>query len=165
MPFDMAPAAFGRWVSRLVEESLRRSGRTTLPTEAEIAAHRGLLAANTLRIAHLEIFASYLAPGARLTRVAPLARGDDAFAMPDALSDLLAHAAAGRTSADELSRLFRLLAPFTEANNRIARALWLWRTIRDPDVGADDLASLTFPAEPVFERTAHRENPLQRRAR
>ncbi|MCD1641624.1 hypothetical protein [Aurantimonas coralicida] len=150
MPLDMAAAAFGSWVPSLVADSLRRSGETQQPSEAVIAAHRGFLAANEPRVANLEILAAYLAPGATL-REAPDAADQHGVvpSLPDALADLLALTRSGLASADEAVQLFRLLRPFTMGNGRVARALWLWRTIREPGMSAEALAALSFPQAPA----------------
>ncbi len=153
MPLDMAAAAFGSWVPSLVADSLRRSGETQQPSEAVIAAHRGFLAANEPRVANLEILAAYLAPGAVLREAAVASEAADQHgtvpSLPDALADLLALTRSGLASADEAVQLFAMLRPFTMGNGRVARALWLWRTIREPGMSAEALAVLSFPQAPA----------------
>jgi hypothetical protein len=153
MPLDMAAAAFGSWVPSLVADSLRRSGETQQPSEAVIAAHRGFLAANEPRVANLEILAAYLAPGATLREGPVTSEPADHYgtvpSLPDALADLLALTRSGLASADEAVQLFAMLRPFTMGNGRVARALWLWRTIREPGMSAEALAALSFPQAPA----------------
>src|SRR5882672_6098090 len=69
MGLDIHAAALGDWVPDFVRVSNRMAGITRDPTRAEISAHRGLLAANSLRVENLEVFLHHIAPGAGLRDV------------------------------------------------------------------------------------------------
>lgn len=102
-----------------VRASYRLSRCRRMPGEAEIAAHRGLLMCGTLTPANFEVLLGYLEPQAG-------PRGPDEAQF----EQLLRLANAGIASAGELRSLFRLMRPFTDANARCGRALWMWRAAR-----------------------------------
>jgi hypothetical protein len=58
--------ALSDWVPHFVRASNRLAGIEREPTASEISAHRGLLAANTLKVENLEQFVRHVAGGARL---------------------------------------------------------------------------------------------------
>jgi len=144
----MAAIAFGSWLPRLVAESYRMSSLSREPTSIDISAHRGLVAANNLRLENVEIFMSYIAPSATLKRVSDLDQShDDAVsgAVKDALASLLALACTHSARPKEVMRLFHLLQPFTKANGRLTRAVWMWQMSREPGADARTLGELSFP--------------------
>lgn len=112
-------ASWREWLPDFVRAGNRLSGRSRMPAEAEIAAHRGLLMCGRLAPANFTVLLSYMEPAAAL-------READQAPFEQLLRLANAHVA----SADELASLFRLLRPFTDANRRCGRALWMWRAAR-----------------------------------
>lgn len=150
MALDFYAPAFGGWVRDFVRHSNAMAGIIREPTAAEVAAHRGLLAANALRIENLVMFVRHIERGAVLRNPKP---GEATSASPDVRAELDAILAEARTlsaPADHLHSEFERLRPFTDANGRCGRALLLWRMIRETP--AADLPALmqrlaTMPAE------------------
>ena len=131
-PFN--PAAFGSWVVAFVRHSNRLAGITREPTPAEIGAHRGLLAAKTLRVENLELFVRHVESSAKL-------RADDAGGhcpasgaseMRADLETLVLAAQERLWSPPRLHDVYMRLRPFTDANGRSGRVFWLWQHIRSP---------------------------------
>jgi hypothetical protein len=136
MDLDIHAAALGDWVPDFVRVSNRIAGITRDPTAAEIGAHRGLLAANSLRVENLELFVHHIEPGAALrdssqTEAEP---GDMGSASTvDLRADLATIVRAARTrsaSPYRLHRIYGLLRPFTDGNARCGRAFWMWQMMR-----------------------------------
>jgi len=134
MGLEIHAAALGGWVPDFVRVSNRMAGITRAPTAAEISAHRGLLAANALRVENLELFVSHIAPGASLRG---LAGGDQRSGGENPCAGLRAdlativHAAqTNSASPARLHRIYRRLRPFTNGNGRCGRALWMWQVMR-----------------------------------
>lgn len=130
----MHAAALGDWVREFVRVSNRMAGILRDPTAAEVAAHRGLLAVNTLRVENFEVFLQHIAPGAgfrdSLDDGDPEPEGDSTS---DARSDLATIVQAARTRSatpERLHRLYRQLRPFTDGNGRAGRVLWMWQLMR-----------------------------------
>jgi hypothetical protein len=134
MGLDIHAAALGGWVPAFVRLSNRLAGITREPTAAEISAHRGLLAANSLRVENLELFIKHVAPGAGLRdRRGP--RADATSSQTTLREDLTTLVVAARTksaSPARLHKIYRNLRPFTDGNGRCARALWMWQMMRRP---------------------------------
>jgi hypothetical protein len=131
MGLDIHAAALGGWVREFVRFSNRMTGILREPTPAEIGAHRGLLAANSLSVENLEVFVQHVAPGTgwRMRTSEDARRGADAGPRQD-LETIVRAARAQRASAAEVHRLYQLLRPFTDANGRCGRALWMWQMMR-----------------------------------
>ncbi len=131
---EIHPSAMAAWVPYFVIVSNRISGIDRRPTEAEVAAHRGLLATNNLRVENLEIFVDHIAQGARLRDKADLGIGDDGILFRVEPKIDLATIVKGirslAASPERLHRLFSLLQPFTDGNGRCGRALIMWQIIR-----------------------------------
>ena len=131
---EIHPSAMAAWVPYFVIVSNRISGIDRRPTEAEIAAHRGLLATNNLRVENLEIFVDHIARGARLRDEADLGIGDDGIVLrvePKAdLATIVKGVRSLATSPERLHRLYSLLQPFTDGNGRCGRALIMWQIVR-----------------------------------
>lgn len=136
MGLDIHAAALGGWVPAFVRVSNRMAGITRDPTAAEISAHRGLLAVNSLRVENLELFIRHIAPGAGLrgTSEADAEAEDEASAASVGLkADLATIILAAQTqsaSPFRLHRIYRRLRPFTDGNGRCGRALWMWQVMR-----------------------------------
>lgn len=136
MGLDIHAAALGDWVPDFVRVSNRMAGITRDPTAAEISAHRGLLAANSLRVENLELFVHHIEPGAGLRDAfrADTEPGDEGSASTtDLRADLATIVLAARTrsaSPYRLHRIYRLLRPFTDGNERCGRVLWMWQMMR-----------------------------------
>lgn len=136
MGLDIHPAALGDWVPDFVRVSNRMAGIIREPTASEISAHRGLLAANALRVENLELFVHHVAHGA--LRSEPGARTPSANErMPPPAGDLKADLATivlaaqkQAASPQRLHRIYTLLSPFTDGNGRCGRALLMWQIIR-----------------------------------
>lgn len=130
---DLHAAALGGWVREFVRVSNRMAGITREPTAAEVGAHRGLLAANSLRVENLELFIHHIAPGAEL-RDLPLDAEDEDLAIGDDvradLATIVLAAQARAASPDRLHRIYQRLRPFTDGNGRCGRALWMWQVMR-----------------------------------
>jgi hypothetical protein len=146
MAWGMNRAAFGEWVPAFVRASNRLAGINREPTAAEISAHRGLFAVESLRVENLELFIHHIAPGAKLRDNAECSpemwNTDEAEveAVRNDLATILAAARANSAAADRLHRIYRLLHPFTDANGRSARALWMWQQMR---FGSEGMAEVT----------------------
>lgn len=153
MRLDIHKAALGGWVREFVRFSNRIAGITREPTAAEIGAHRGLLAANSLRVENLELFIRHVAPGAGLRdRASAPADEEVALAPPTLRDDLTKIVLAARNKSASPARLHRIyskLRPFTDGNGRCARALWMWQMMRQPAelaaIAAIDLADARHP--------------------
>lgn len=135
-PFN--PAAFGAWVTGFVRRSNALAGITRDPTAAEVAAHRGLLAARELKVANLEMFVHHVEGSAVLRDAEALGRG---AAPPRAevqadLETLILAARERLWTPRRLHDVYMLLRPFTDANGRSGRALWLWQHVR-PSCGQE----------------------------
>lgn len=133
MGLDIHAAALGGWVPDFVRVSNRMAGITRDPTAAEISAHRGLLAVNSLRVENLELFIRHIAPGAGL-RVALEAESEpEVEASDDLRADLATIILAAQTqsaSPSRVHRIYRQLRPFTDGNGRCGRAFWMWQVMR-----------------------------------
>jgi hypothetical protein len=157
MALDFYAPAFGGWVQDFVRRSNAMAGITRDPTAAEVAAHRGLLAANALAVDNLVMFVRHIERGAVL-------RSEDTSPLkdraPDIRAELDAILAEARTLAappDRLHRDFEALRPFTDGNGRCGRALLLWRMIREiPAGGVTDLMQrlASKPAEAGTSRAS-----------
>jgi hypothetical protein len=124
---DINRAALGDWVPQFVRASNRLAGITREPTVAEISAHRGLLAANRLRVENLEQFVRHVAGGAHL-RDPDSDRGGKKLRSD--LAIIVEAAKARAASPARLHRLYGMLHPFTDGNGRCGRALLMWQVMR-----------------------------------
>lgn len=136
-------ASCPEWLPDFVRASYRLSDCGRSPGEAEIAAHRGLLVCEALAPANFTVLLAYMEPAALCE---PGRAGHAPFAQ------LLRLANARIASPDELAALFRLLRPFTQANGRGARALWMWRAARGT---AAELAALRSFGKVAAQRRHH----------
>jgi len=134
MGLDVHPAALGDWVPSFVRVSNRMAGIARDPTAAEVSAHRGLLAANTLRVENLELFVHHVADGAHVREGAEFKPDEEA---PTTAAELRADlgtivlAAQTRSASPlRLHRIYTLLRPFTDGNARCGRALLMWQMLR-----------------------------------
>ena len=145
MGLDFHAAALGDWVPDFVRVNNRLAGIVREPSAAEISAHRGLLAANTLRVENLELFVHHIAPGAALRDAGDVDQetsDDRAAADEDLRADLATLIRAAQTqvaSPERLHRIYRLLRPFTDANGRCGRVFWMWQVMR---AAPDELAEI-----------------------
>lgn len=131
MRLDINPAALGDWVPHFVRASNRLAGINREPTAAEISAHRGLLAANSLRVENLEQFVRHVAGGARLREAPGIGdRGTEATHLRADLATIVEAARAKATSPARLHRIYSMLRPFTDGNGRCGRALLMWQVMR-----------------------------------
>jgi hypothetical protein len=151
MGLDIHAAALGGWVREFVRVNNRMAGILREPTPAELGAHRGLLAANSLCVENLEVFVQHVAPGAgwRMRSSEDDGRGGEAGPRQD-LETIVRAAKENRASATEIHRLYRLLRPFTDANGRCGRVLWMWQMMRSPpgtlaEVACLDLSDSSHP--------------------
>jgi hypothetical protein len=160
MGLDVHAAALGDWVPNFVRISNRMAGIRREPTLAEVGAHRGLLGANALRIENLEQFVRHVSPGAGW-RDGPVHAAPAYEAEGDLRADLAIIVLAAETRAASpyrLHRLHRALRPFTDANGRCARALWMWQMLRGT---GEDLAEIERLGLLNVSRFATREAPLR----
>ena len=106
MGLNIHAAALGGWVSKFVRVNNRMAGIVREPTAAEIGAHRGLLAANSLCVENLEVFVQHVAPGAgwRMRNSEDAGRGGEAGPRHD-LETIVRAAKSQRASAAEVHRL------------------------------------------------------------
>ena len=154
---DIHAAALGDWVPDFVRVSNRIAGIARDPTAAEISAHRGLLAANSLRVENLELFVHHVAPGAGLRGglAANAEPGDEESSRDEDLrADLATIVLAAQTrsaSPHRVHRIYRLLRPFTDGNGRCGRALWMWQVMRGTPEEIAELARLDLvdPRHPL----------------
>ena len=136
MGLDIHLAALGDWVPDFVRVSNRMAGIEREPTPSEISAHRGLLAANALRVENLELFVHHVAEGAQVRREpAPQAMSADEEAFPREqlkadLATIVLAAQKQAASPQRLHRIYTLLSPFTDGNGRCGRALLMWQIMR-----------------------------------
>ena len=164
MGLDINVAALGEWVPGFVRVNNRMAGIDREPSAAEVAAHRGLLAANELRVENLELFVRHVAPGAHLRDTAHDDgwSEDETSASRDELrADLSAIVAAARSKSakpDRLHRLYRMLRPFTDANGRCGRALWMWQVMRGKPEDLAEIArrDLTDAEHPLHAEAVER---------
>jgi hypothetical protein len=133
MPMSFRHSAFAPWVGDFVTWSFGQSDIRRLPTTAEIAAHRGLFALDTVRSEHLAMFCRH-AVGP--TAVTASSRSHLAVA--------LAELGAPELDADLWVRRFLARRPLEDGNGRCARALRMWHDLRLQD--ADDAGLLGFDA-------------------
>ena len=144
---DIHLSALGDWVPDFVRISNRMAGIVREPTPAEISAHRGLLAANALRVENLEMFVHHIAKGAHVRDE----RSDDEAPSPAELKASLAtivlaaqkHAA----SPQRLHRIYTMLNPFTDGNGRCGRALLMWQVMRAGERESTQRGSMRGSAE------------------
>ncbi len=143
MGLDIHAAALGDWVPDFVRVSNRMAGITREPTVAEIGAHRGLLAANALRVENLELFVHHVAPGAGLREASegPQDAGTARLLRED-LETIVLAAKTQSASPHRLHRLYRLLRPFTDGNGRCSRAFWMWQVMRGSRAELAEIARL-----------------------
>jgi hypothetical protein len=133
---DIHLAALGDWVPDFVRVSNRMAGITREPTPSEISAHRGLLAANALRVENLELFVHHVAEGARVRSEAGAEALSSAEEMTSAeqlkadLATIVLAAQKQAASPQRLHRIYTLLSPFTDGNGRCGRALLMWQIMR-----------------------------------
>jgi hypothetical protein len=128
---DIHPAALSDWVPHFVRVSNRLAGIYREPTVAEISAHRGLLAANTLKVENLEQFVRHVAGGAGLRETGTRRNGKAERSGLRADLETILEAAQSRTASPaRLYRIYRLLRPFTDGNGRCGRALLMWQVMR-----------------------------------
>jgi hypothetical protein len=128
---DIHLSALGDWVPDFVRISNRMAGIDREPTPSEISAHRGLLAANALRVENLEMFVHHVAEGARVRDDRLL--DHDAQSPAEIKADLAMIVLAAQKQAaspERLHRLYTMLSPFTGGNGRCARALLMWQIMR-----------------------------------
>lgn len=134
MGLDFNAIALGDWVPGFVRASNRMAGISREPTAAEIGAHRGLLAANTLRVENLEMFVHHVAEGARVReRHGAVSENEEATSAAELRADLatIVMAAQARAASPlRLHRILTLLRPFTDGNRRCGRALLMWQMLR-----------------------------------
>jgi hypothetical protein len=164
---DVHPAALGTWVPAFVRANNALAGITRPPTRQEIAAHRGLFAADALRVENLEMFVHHVA-GARIRAAGEDDIGicDDGHVFKlDPRADLATIVAAARILAappERLHRLYTLLHPFTAGNGRCGRALFMWQVIRGAKAGPAELPrSVQRGAGPrVVSRASQRTGPM-----
>jgi hypothetical protein len=127
---DIHLSALGDWVPDFVRVSNRMAGIDREPTPAEISAHRGLLAANALRVENLEMFVHHIAKGAHVRDN----RSDDdapsAAELKAALATIVLAAQKRAASPQRLHRIYTMLNPFTRGNGRCGRALLMWQVMR-----------------------------------
>ena len=144
MSIDIHPAAFDEWVVDFVRLSNRAAGIVREPTVEEIAAHRGLFAANTLRLENLEIFVGFIEPDARLRRsgIDEAVGLSPARSMRDDLETLLTAAMRRAVPPLHLFRTYVMLQPFTSGNDRSGRAFWMWQAMRGTRKDLNDLVEL-----------------------
>ena len=150
------PIAFGDWVVDFVRENNRLAGILRDPSPAEIGAHRGLLAARTLRVEHLTIFVHHVQASAKLR--ADAAAGEKVWrrraSVYAALEGIILTAQEGLFCPYRLYRLYMLLRPFTDANGRSGRALWLWQVAQTTTAGS----SPGYCQENAFAKDLHTLN-------
>lgn len=136
MGLDIHFAALGDWVPDFVRVSNRMAGITREPTPSEISAHRGLLAANALRVENLEMFVHHVAEGARVrSEACAHAESTDevttsAEQLKADLATIVLAAQKQAASPQRLHRIYTMLSPFTDGNGRCGRALLMWQIMR-----------------------------------
>jgi len=152
---DINPTALGDWVPHFVRASNRLAGITREPTVAEISAHRGLLAANSLRVENLEQFVRHVAGGACLREAPEIAdRGAEAAHLREDLATIVDAARAQATSPARLHRIYSMLRPFTDGNGRCGRALLMWQVMRRTEAEAP--AGIKRPGASAHEQRVPR---------
>lgn len=134
MGLDIHPMALSDWVPHFVRASNRLAGIDREPTASEISAHRGLLAANRLKVENLEQFVRHVAGGAQLrdansSIAARKAERTDTSLRAD-LETIVEAASSRAVSPGRLYRIYRMLRPFTDGNGRCGRALLMWQVMR-----------------------------------
>jgi hypothetical protein len=117
------------------------AGIERAPSPAEVAAHRGLIAVEHLTVENMLMFVHHVQKGATLRRdVRPHGATSEDKAYLE-LQALLAEAGEESWPAERIHRCLRRMRPFTDANGRSARALWLRQALRDQH----DAAVLPLP--------------------
>jgi hypothetical protein len=113
-----------------VRVSNRMAGIDREPTPAEISAHRGLLAANALRVENLEMFVHHIAKGAHVRDNRSDDEAPSAAELKAALATIVLAAQKRAASPQRLHRIYTMLNPFTRGNGRCGRALLMWQVMR-----------------------------------
>lgn len=135
MSLDINAVALGDWVPIFVRANNRLAGIDREPTEAEVGAHRGLFAANTLRVGNLEMFVHHVAGGAQVREAGrDASEGEEGCSAAELRADLatiVMAAQSGAVSPIRLHRIITLLRPFTDGNDRCGRALLMWQMLRE----------------------------------
>lgn len=124
---------FTSWLEAFVRESNALSGIERDPTPAEVAAHKGLLAVLTLSVENLQVFVQHLEADATLRTEgeADAEPGrDHGCEMYADLRTIVCAAQSGVWPPPRLHDLYVQLRPFSDANRRSARALWLWQSLK-----------------------------------
>ena len=123
-----------RRVTAFVAESNRIEGILRYPTDAEIKAHKDLIACKRLTVEHVTTFVAVCQPGAVLrattavhgvrvgNHIAP-ASGPKIVAELDLLLKSIANGAIAPWAAH---LAYETLNPYTDGNGRSGRAIWLW---------------------------------------
>jgi hypothetical protein len=145
---DIHLSALGDWVPDFVRISNRMAGITREPTPSEISAHRGLLAANALRVENLEMFVHHVAEGARVKD--DRSPNDEARSSAELKADLATIVLAAQkhaASPQRLHRIYTLLSPFTGGNGRCGRALLMWQVMRAGERATSRRERRRAPAE------------------
>ena len=156
MGLDIHLSALGDWVPDFVRISNRMAGIMRDPTPVEISAHRGLLAANALRVENLEIFVHHVAEGARVRE--DTAPNEDAPSAAELKADLATIVLAAQkqvTSPQRLHRIYTMLSPFTDGNGRCGRALLMWQVMRASERPNRKQASMRGVSSQPRSRSAH----------
>lgn len=139
------------WVVDFVAESNRIAGISRAPSAGEISAHRGFLAADRIHAGNLEMLVFHLQPGGVFRRQADAIGGeyqspdrDSVTAVREALDGLIEAARLRLYGPWAVHLMYRELQPFTAANGRSGRALWLWQMLRGSDLERLQAARLGF---------------------
>jgi len=144
MGLDIHVAALGDWVRDFTRVNNHMAGIMREPTAAEVGAHRGLLAVNSLRVENVELFVHHISPGTSLRDAcdAESSTKTDRADLRADLSIILTAARMRSAPPDRLYRLFRMVRPFTDANGRCGRALWMWQLMRGTRQDLAEIAEL-----------------------
>jgi len=132
--------ARGEWFTAFLEESNRIAGESRQPNEAEMEAALSFLELDEVAIADLARLVEVHAPDAVLRDRSELEVAGGGHEAPlggpdvtDALDGLLARINRSELTPHDAHCAYEVLQPFTDANGRSGRVLWLWQMERIGD--------------------------------
>ena len=114
-------------LAAFVAESNRIEGIHRQPTDAEIKAHRTLIARKRVKIEHVTALVAACQPNAVLGRQPTFTASASAITCATRFEALLAGIASKALTPWAAHVQYETLHPYTDGNGRSGRAVWLWQ--------------------------------------